>query len=70
MKYEQIVNKIIFILFYRTLYRGSIYRSTIYNAKLDYCKCQVFLLDKYPIIQVAKMQNMQVITIFPPIPIP
>ena len=32
MKYEQIVNKIIFILFYRTLYRGSIYRSAIYDS--------------------------------------
>ena len=31
--------------YHRTLYRGSIYRSAIYNAKLEYPKCQVFLLD-------------------------
>ena len=65
MKYEQIVNKIILILFCRTLYRGSIYRTTIYNVKLDYPICQAKILDKYPIIQVAKMYKKQLIVIYP-----
>ena len=45
---------------FEPIYRVSIYRSAIYNSKLDYRKCQVFLLDKYPIIQVVKMQEIQV----------
>ena len=82
MKYEQIVNKIIFILFYRTLYRSSIYRTAIYDSKLDNPKCQVILLDihiaalcqvilldKISYNQVAKMQKIQVIVIFSPYPL-
>ena len=38
MKYEQIVNKIIFILFFRTLYRSSIYRTAIYNVNTGLLK--------------------------------
>ena len=30
-----------------------------------YQNCQVFLLDRYPIIQVAKMYNIQLMTLYP-----
>lgn len=41
------------------------YIAVRYNIDLDYRKCKVFLMTKYPIIKVAKMQKIQVIVIFP-----
>ena len=84
MKYEQIVNKIIFILFFRTYiearYIGVRYimpNWTIKSVKWNcftypYYQCvKCFYLTKYPIIKLAKMQKIQVIVIFSPIsPIP
>ena len=80
MKYEQIVNKIIFILFFRTYIdaryiavRYIMQNWTIANVKYFYltyyiaASCQVFLLDKISYNQVAEMQNIQVIAIFSPI---
>ena len=79
MKYEQIVNKIIFILFFRTyiearyiVVRYIMQNWTIKSVKWFYltyyisASCQVILLDKISYNPVAKMQNIQVIVIFPP----
>ena len=54
MKYEQIVNKIIFILFYRTYIEARYIVVRYMTALLDYRKCQVILLDKISYNQSCK----------------
>ena len=80
MKYEQIVNKIIFILFFRT-YIEARYIALRYimsswtikivkHFRLTYpisLTCKVILLDKISYNQLAKMQYIQVIATFPTI---
>ena len=59
-----------FYIIFSNLYRGSIYRTAIYNVNLDYRKCQVFLLDKISYNQTCKnAENTSYSYIFPNIPL-